>query len=218
MNKTLLVIGAGPKALAIHTKACVLRELGRDAPDVVIIEKEHTGANWSGATGYTDGKRNIVTAPEKDIGFPYRSKFGLKVDLLMSKYSWHTYKIYKREIADWIDKERPSISHSDFGQYLEWVGNESNADIRIGQVLGNIVCDDNEWIVPYYPHGQEHPVSIRASALVITGPGSPCTLSYQKPHPNISNSETFWIPSILDEFKNLQDGDFAVIEIGRAHV
>lgn len=39
-NKRLIIIGAGPKALAIATKNKVLKDLGFRTPQVVIIEKK----------------------------------------------------------------------------------------------------------------------------------------------------------------------------------
>lgn len=132
MNRTLLVVGAGPKALAIHVKASVLRKLDRDAPNVVIIEKEkdHIGANWAGSVGYTDGKRELVTPPEKELGFPYRSRFGREVDQCMARYSWHAFQISERKLARWIHHNRPRISHADLAAYLQWVGDQTLADIR----------------------------------------------------------------------------------------
>ncbi len=74
MNRTLLIIGAGPKALAIHVRAKVLRDLGYDSPHVAIIERTEVGANWAGKVGFMDGSPPLVTSPERDVGFPYKSE------------------------------------------------------------------------------------------------------------------------------------------------
>lgn len=217
MNRTLLIVGAGPKALAIHLKANVLRELRRDAPDVVIIEKEkdQIGANWCGSVGYTDGKRELITPPEKDLGFPYRSRFGDEVDQRMARYSWQAFQISMRKFAGWIDHHRPRISHADLAAYLRWVADESRADIRWGHVKGGIRCEGNEWVVPYYPHGQRDPVTLRASGLVITGPGKPRDLpGRQHNHPSILNSETFWLPGVIRNLQTMREGDIAVVGSG----
>lgn len=215
MNRNLLVVGAGPKALAIHTKASVLRELGREAPNVIIIENDQVGANWSGRNGYTDGDGAVITPPEKDLGFPYRSKFGFQVDRCMAKYSWHSFQVSQGKLADWVDKERPRISHANLAEYLSWAAEQSGADIRRGQVTGQIQCANNEWVVPYHPSGQQHPVLIRASGLVITGPGKPRMLpGRQAIDLNVADSQTFWTREVLDRFREFPGGDIAVVGSG----
>lgn len=93
-SETLLVIGAGPKALALHVRAKALSDLGRESPRIAVIEKSGIGANWRGEVGYTDGTPPLVTPPEWDVGFPYYS--GVReLDLLTARYSWHTYLIAK---------------------------------------------------------------------------------------------------------------------------
>jgi mycobactin lysine-N-oxygenase len=67
----LVVVGAGPKGLAIATKVAVLRRMGFAVPDVCLVDRHGVAAHWSGAHGYTDGHRILGTAPEKDVGFPY---------------------------------------------------------------------------------------------------------------------------------------------------
>src|SRR5690606_324937 len=73
MTRTLLVIGAGPKALAVAAKARVLSDLGLPAPRIVVIDQHAVAANWLPLGGWTDGRHRLGTSPEKDIGFPYRS-------------------------------------------------------------------------------------------------------------------------------------------------
>ncbi len=74
MTGTLAVVGAGPKAVAVAAKAAVLREMGADAPDVIAVERTAIAANWTASGGWTDGEHRLGTGPEKDVGFPYRSR------------------------------------------------------------------------------------------------------------------------------------------------
>ena len=66
----LIIIGCGPKAIAIAAKAHVLNKLGWRVPEIVIIEKSHPAANWDGTHGYTDGDTILGTTPLEDVGFP----------------------------------------------------------------------------------------------------------------------------------------------------
>jgi hypothetical protein len=69
-GSSLVVIGAGPKGLAIAAKRAALSRAGRDVPDLVLIDRAGVAANWSGASGYTDGRQLLSTPPEKDLGIP----------------------------------------------------------------------------------------------------------------------------------------------------
>ena len=64
-RRTLLVLGAGPKGLAIAAKQAALKSLGFDVPRVVLVDKTGAGAGWSGKYGFTDGRRVLGTSPEK---------------------------------------------------------------------------------------------------------------------------------------------------------
>ena len=70
---TLLVVGAGPKAVAIAAKRQMLAKLGYPVPHVRIIDRKGVATHWIGKAGYTDGHQFLGTRPEKDIGFPYLS-------------------------------------------------------------------------------------------------------------------------------------------------
>src|SRR2546425_221766 len=71
--QTLLVLGAGPKAIAIATKRSVLAKSGYPMPQLVIVDNQGIVAHWSGKFGFTDGRQLLGTRPEKDVGFPYAS-------------------------------------------------------------------------------------------------------------------------------------------------
>src|SRR5712691_3213908 len=72
-SPTLLVVGAGPKAVAIAAKRHMLAKMGFPVPRVCIIDRRGVAAHWSGKAGYTDGNQFLGTRPEKDVCFPYLS-------------------------------------------------------------------------------------------------------------------------------------------------
>src|SRR3954470_23858321 len=91
--KKLIIVGAGPKAMAIAAKNQVLAEMGFSVPDIHIIERREVGANWTGNAGFTNGKLALGTSPEKDVGFPYQSVnwgegLNEKIDRRMKDFSW----------------------------------------------------------------------------------------------------------------------------------
>ena len=70
---TLLVVGAGPKAVAIAAERHMLAKLGYPVPHVRVIDRQGVATHWTGKAGFTDGHQFLGTRPEKDIGFPYLS-------------------------------------------------------------------------------------------------------------------------------------------------
>lgn len=72
--KRVVVIGAGPKGLAIAAKCTAYRECGYEVPWLTVIDRIGPGANWGGDAGYTDGHRLLCTFPERDVGYPYADK------------------------------------------------------------------------------------------------------------------------------------------------
>ncbi len=210
--RTLIVVGGGPKALAIHAKAAALRELGHPVPAVVILEHQGVGAHWRGDAGYTNGKLDLVTKPEKDLGFPYTSRFGTAVDQRIWKYSWQAYKSQRGDYAHWLDSDRPQQKHSDWAEYLRWAAKVSGADVIPGKVT-RIEISKDRWAVTYVPN--ESPLETKqlyATGLVITGPGEARRLDkHQDDHPNISDGKSFWLPGCLDDFATLESGRIAII-------
>ena len=73
---SLAVLGAGPKGLAIAAKQAALATTGWPAPGLVLVDRVGVAANWSGRSGYTDGRQPLSTPPEKDVGFPYAPSWG----------------------------------------------------------------------------------------------------------------------------------------------
>jgi mycobactin lysine-N-oxygenase len=70
---TLLVVGAGPKAVAIAAKWQMLAKLSYPVPHLRILDRQGVATHWTGKAGFTDGQQLLGTRPEKDIGFPYLS-------------------------------------------------------------------------------------------------------------------------------------------------
>ena len=73
---TLVVVGAGPKGIAIAAKARALAAAGLDVPRVVLVDRSSVAGNWTGRQGYTSGLLPLGTPAEKDVGFPYADSWG----------------------------------------------------------------------------------------------------------------------------------------------
>ena len=72
-TSTLLVVGAGPKAVAIAAKRHMLAKLGYPTPLLRIIDRQGMATHWTCRAGFTDSHQLLGTRPEKEIGFPYLS-------------------------------------------------------------------------------------------------------------------------------------------------
>jgi mycobactin lysine-N-oxygenase len=209
-GQTLVVLGAGPKGLAIAAKCAALRALSRDVPRVVLIDRRGVAAHWSGAHGYTDGQRLLGTWPEKDVGFPYDSTcwgdaaFNRAVDRAMRAFSWQTYLIDAYRYAEWIDRGRPRPTHRQWAAYLRWVADRAGAELLRGDVQR--ITHDREgqrWRVQYRPlaASPHEPAPtldavavLEADGLVLTGPGTPVTLPGQPTDdPRVLDGGTVWL-------------------------
>ena len=65
----LVVVGAGPKGVAIALRAAMLTECNRRSLKVVLVDQHGVGANWTAVGGWTDGKHRLGTPPKKDVGY-----------------------------------------------------------------------------------------------------------------------------------------------------
>ncbi|MFW0783142.1 SidA/IucD/PvdA family monooxygenase [Gordonia sp. CPCC 206044] len=175
---TLLIIGAGPKALAVAAKAKVMRDLGLPAPEVRVIEAHAVGANWQSIGGWTDGRHRLGTSPEKDIGFPYRSAVAARgggeenaeISRRMVDYSWMSFLVEHQTYAEWVDRGRPNPQHHVWARYLEWVAARVDLDLTIGTVTA-ISADDEQWSLDVRT-SDGTATEVVGDALMITGPGS----------------------------------------------
>lgn len=178
-KRRLVIIGAGPKGVGIAAKHAVLRDLGWQVPDVLVVDEVGVAANWTGQNGYTDGQQLLGTLPEKDLGFPYASDLwgsaNHTVNQRMQQLSWSAYLMTGTgdgvmTYSSWIDRGRPHPTHQQWAQYLRWVANRINLNLVTGRVAG-IDLHRDQWRLACERNGDQDWVS--GDGLVITGPGTP---------------------------------------------
>lgn len=189
---TLVVVGAGPKAMAVAAKARVLRELGLPAPRVIVVESHAVGGNWLPSGGWTDGQHRLGTGPEKDVGFPYRSSWARghnrAIDRAMIAYSWTSFLIESGNYAEWVDRGRPSPHHHVWARYLQWVAHESEVELVTGTVCKIRPASDG-WLVSVADAAGVIS-EIDADRLMITGPGNSARALAD--HPKVLSIADFW--------------------------
>ncbi|WP_332838810.1 SidA/IucD/PvdA family monooxygenase [Nocardia bovistercoris] len=187
----LLIVGAGPKAMAVAAKAHVLRELGLPAPHVTVVESHAVGGNWLPSGGWTDGQHRLGTSPEKDVGFPYRSTWARgdnrAINAAMMAFSWNSFLVERGTYAEWIDRGRPNPHHHVWAKYLQWVAAKADVDLVLGSVR-NIAVAESGWRVSVRQADGDR--TIDADRLMMTGPGSS-----RRPladHPKVLSIADFW--------------------------
>ncbi|KUH80478.1 MULTISPECIES: NADPH-dependent L-lysine N(6)-monooxygenase MbtG [unclassified Mycobacterium] len=192
MSRTLAVVGAGAKAVAVAAKAAELRDMGLDVPDVVAVEKTGVAANWQADGGWTDGQHRLGTSPEKDVGFPYRSALvprrNAELDERMTRHSWQQYLISTGQFAEWIDRGRPAPTHRRWSQYLRWVAANIEMTVINGEVQAISVDTDSggpRWAL------RTPDRTVTADGLMITGPGQP-ERSILPGNPRVLSIAQFW--------------------------
>lgn len=171
-----LVIGAGPKAVALAAKSKVLRAVGFDAPEVVAVERNRTAANWRAGHGWTNGRQQLGTLPEKDLGFPYDcSVWGSRQDPIvgeivqrMSDFSWTGHLLSRGAYARWIDRGRPQPSHQEWADYLEWAAQEAGLRVVTGEVR-TAETEHGGWTLTYT--GPASGGTLHGRGLLVSGPG-----------------------------------------------
>jgi hypothetical protein len=213
-SKRLLVIGGGPKAVALCAKAYVLKQLKLNPPEIIVFEKKAVGAHWNGSLGYTDGWQFVCTPAEKDVGFPYNSlwgSFGYDVDRPMLEFSWQSFMVHSGSFSEWVDRGRHPPRHRTFWEYLCWVANKINLQI-VSQNVKKVDIKGTVWSIER-PRS-ESPRVIEGDGLVITGPGQPKAIPHQPRHPFILNGRTVW--KHLDQFTELKRGRIGIIGSGES--
>ncbi|MFI9406405.1 SidA/IucD/PvdA family monooxygenase [Nocardia sp. NPDC052316] len=190
--ETLLIVGAGPKAVAVATKAKVLRELGLPAPRVVVVEAHVVGGNWLPSGGWTDGRHRLGTSPEKDIGFPYHSTWArgrnAEINAAMTAYSWTSFLVEHGTYAEWVDRGRPNPPHHVWAKYLQWVARRIDLEIVAGTVRSVAAAADGWRLTATGPGGE--PVQLTGDKLMITGPGASSRAIAD--HPRVLTIAQFW--------------------------
>jgi lysine/ornithine N-monooxygenase len=194
-GSSLAVIGAGPKGLAIAAKRAALAEAGWQVPDLILVDRSGVAANWSGASGYTDGRQPLSTPPEKDVGYPYAPSWGPasgQVSDRARRWSWQRYLIDQGGLADWVDRGQPRPSHGQWYRYLRWVAEEL-AVAPVRAEVDAIELAGGRWRLSAgrLPTGGR--LTLDCDGLVLTGPGPPLRLPGQPDrHPRILDGRSFW--------------------------
>jgi mycobactin lysine-N-oxygenase len=188
---TLVVIGAGPKGIAIAAKARALAAVGLEAPEVVLVDRGAVAGNWSGRQGYTSGLLPLGTAPEKDVGFPYAESWGVAssaVTAAMGEFSWQRHLIAHGVYSDWVDRGRLRPTHRQWSAYLREVAEQAEAEIVAGEVVG-LEVDSERWRLTL-----ESGEVRSADGVVFTGAGPPITVAGQpEQHPRLFDGRSYWL-------------------------
>lgn len=186
---SLLVAGAGPKGIAIAAKAAALTAAGLPAPDVTVVDPLGVAGHWRGQGGYTDGRRQLGTRPEKDIGFPYLPSWGdrsAEVSARMQALSWHGYLMATQQLGEWVDRGCPRPTHGRWGEYITWAAEAAGVTVRRGRI-GTVDRTGRSWLVDI------DGTVIEADSLVFTGPGDALRLPGQPvEHPRVFDGRTVW--------------------------
>ncbi len=172
----LLVIGAGPKAVALAAKARALRDAGIDAPEIVAVERGRTAANWRPGGGWTHGRQLLGTLPEKDLGFPYdptawggpQGPYAAGITRRMIDFGWNSHLIAVGRYARWVDRGRPQPSHQEWADYLEWAAAETGLRVVNGEA-SHAELDGGGWALTVDGDGPRR--VLHGRGLLVSGPG-----------------------------------------------
>jgi len=190
---SLLVAGAGPKGIAIAAKAAALTAAGLPAPEVTVVDPLGVAGHWRGQDGYTDGRRQLGTRPEKDLGFPYLASWGEQSDAVnarMQALSWHGYLMATQQLGEWVDRGCPRPSHARWSEYIGWAADQAGIEVRRTAVR-RVDRTAQGWLAELTAGGE--PELVEADALVFTGPGDALRLPGQPhDHPRLLDGRTVW--------------------------
>lgn len=206
----LVVVGAGPKAAALAVKAKVMRDLGIGEVRIIVIESNEVAANWKGGFGFTDGQNELCTPPEKDVGFPYNSVYGSKVDIEMLRYTWQQYLLEKTSYSDWIDRGRQQPQLKEWARYVEWALEFAEPEeIVRGTTVTSVEPSGDKLIV--MAKRKSTTLTYEADGVVLTGPGDPIKIpeSPAESKGRIFDGRNYW--TNIKKFEEMQRGKVAVI-------
>ncbi|MGO3361742.1 MAG: lysine 6-monooxygenase [Corynebacterium sp.] len=186
---SLLILGAGPKAVAVNAKAAALRSLGLPAPSITVVDYQGIGGNWRSGGGWTDGRHRLGTSPTKDVGFPYRTRIAgppgtdanSAVDRELLASGWTGFLVDTGRYAWWVDNDHPSPRHYLWAEYLRWAAARTGMHLVPGQVnriglrnpgAARVAGDDGAdgWSLTV-GRLDGSTTRIEADALMLTGPG-----------------------------------------------
>ncbi len=189
--RTLAVVGAGPKGIAIAAKARALAAVGLEPPRVVLVERGGIAGTWTGREGYTNGVLPLGTPPEKDVGYPYAPSWEAEsggVTAAMAAFSWQRYLIERRAYADWVDRGRLRPTHREWSAYLREVAARCEAEIVAGELAG-LEADGDQWRL-----GLADGSALQAAGVVVTGAGPPVEIAGQlRNHPRVLDGRSYWL-------------------------
>ena len=196
-RKKIIVVGAGPKALALAAKNTALERIGIAVPEMLILEKNGIAAHWKGNSGYTNGRLTLGTSPEKDVGFPYQTSMfshdvNESLNREMFRFSWTQHLISTNRYSDWVDRGRPAPTHKQWADYLCAVAQLFSPSVKIVRAeVTNFSLHDNHVEVKYLDC-EKNSQSVIGDGLVLTGPGKQ-KLSFEVPQdPRVMTLENFW--------------------------
>ncbi|MDN5582240.1 MAG: lysine N(6)-hydroxylase/L-ornithine N(5)-oxygenase family protein [Corynebacterium sp.] len=189
-NPSLVILGAGPKAVAVQAKAHALRSLGLPAPTITVVDHQGVGGNWRAGGGWTDGRHQLGTSPTKDVGFPYRTRIAGQgpgngtgngtgqeanraVDRALLDVSWTSFLVATDRYAWWVDHGHPNPRHYLWADYLRWVAARSHMTLVNGQVTRLGLRDgsgSSGWSLSV-DRIDGTTSRLEADALMLTGPG-----------------------------------------------
>ncbi len=188
--RTLAVVGAGPKGIAVAAKARALAEAGLAPPHVVLVERGGVAGNWNGRQGYTNGLLPLGTPPEKDIGYPYAQSWGAAsgaVTAAMARFGWQRYLIEHCRYADWVDRGRLRPTHRQWSAYLREVAAACEVKIVAGELTG-LETDGERWRLALTGGDV-----VEADGVVVTGAGPPIQVAGQpRDHPRVLDGRSYW--------------------------
>lgn len=224
-RKTLAIIGAGPKGIAVAVKAKVLEEFGFTVDRVILLEKHGVAAHWSGDFGYTNGDMKLGTSPEKDVVFPLETDVGdadmnERIRKRLLHFTWTSFLVQTQRYSDWVDRGRPAPCHQLWARYLCWVSEQLEPQVSIlkAEVVSiDLSHDSKQWELNLQGL---HPKTLIADRLMLTGPGktrtdfivSKIVNSKEQPPPKTYDLESFW--SALKAKKFSAWGRIAMIGAG----
>lgn len=195
MVELIIILGAGPKGVALAAKHRAIAD--RTLPPYIIIERHGVGAHWTGLDGkYTDGDQRLVSPPEQDLGYPYKSQqrfaTGHDINERVQAVSWLSYLTATERLVHWLNNGRQNPTHTEFVKYLEWASSRiPDFRIEITEVAKNkigLTTDGSLWQLAC-----ENGNKFTGQGLVITGHGGPKRVDAKGyGNPRISDGRDFW--------------------------
>lgn len=189
----LLIIGAGPKAVAVVAKAAAMRGLGLAAPRITVVDPLGVAGNWTDRGRWTTGRQPLGTLPEKDVGFPYASRLAgpksSELDDALFSLSWPRYLRAVGRYASWVDRGRPHPTHDRWASYLAWVADRAEIDLRLAEVTF-LDIEGGRWVATAASEGGS--LRIDARRVMVTGPGPADRAPLGGDTPGVLSVAGFW--------------------------